>query len=281
MMKRRVNRTSFLLRAAAAAMVGLAMNADSARAQLRPLDPLDASMFQVDEDIGISFGAALFSDQRASLAGAQGRLWEFGTFEVWWRTGRVILTASGAAFRSLEEPSIYAAPHGDTRTPDGSLDDAGDFHVGTAVELLERGGERVFLRFGTRLPTTDNRVGLERDRTDFYALLGGTLRPLGTVLALEAGLGIHGTRDSELEQSDVLLYSASIGRSLGPVLPRLTLLGQVDGLRDRVLRGNEDLQELRLDVRVGDRRWLEVGAVRGLRTFSPGTGLRVAIGTRL
>lgn len=280
-MKRRVNRTSFVLRAAAAAMVGIAMNADAARAQLRPLDPLDWSMFDAEENVGVSVGAAGYSHQRASLAGVEGRLWELGTFEAWWRTGRVILIASGSSFRRLEEPAVFAAPHGDTDPPAGSLEDVGDFHVATAVELLERRDAGIFLRFGTRLPTTDNRVGLERDRTDFYALVGSTLRPVGAILSLEAGLGVHGTRDSELEQSDVLLYSASLGRELGPVLPRITLLGQVDGLRSRAPRGNEDLQELRLDVRVGDRRWLEVGAVRGLRTFSPGTGVRLVVGTRL
>lgn len=280
-MRRRVSRTSFVLRTAAAALVGFAMNADAARAQLRPLDPLDRSMFEAEENVGVSVGAAAYSHQRASLAGVEGRLWELGTFEAWWRTGRVILIASGSSFRRLEEPAVFAAPHGDTNPPAGSLEDAGDFHVATAVELLERSGSRVFLRFGTRLPTTDNRVGLERDRTDFYALVGSTLRPIGAILSLEAGLGVHGTRDPELEQSDVLLYSASIGRGFGPVLPRITLLGQVDGLRSRAPRGNEDLQELRLDVRVGDRRWLEVGVVRGLRPFSPGTGVRLVAGTRI
>ena len=63
------------------------------------------------------------------------------------------------------------------------------------------------LRFGTRLPTSDNAVGLDRDRTDFFALAGGRLRGERLSVAGEAGVGIFGTRSEHHEQSDALVYS--------------------------------------------------------------------------
>src|SRR5690606_36584954 len=109
--------------------------------------------------------------------------------------------------------------------------DAGDVLVSTMVLLTppERDVSAI-LRFGTRLPTTDNTVGLDRDRTDFFALLGGRLKTRQLYLAGEAGIGINGTHDPNYEQSDMLLYSVTAWYLHGLISPRITLVGHMDGM---------------------------------------------------
>jgi hypothetical protein len=61
------------------------------------------------------------------------------------------------------------------------------------------------------------------------------------------------------------------------VTPFLTVLGQED-LKERMLRGNEDLGEARLGVRVGGTRWIEAAFVAGYRDFSPANGFLIGGG---
>ena len=53
-----------------------------------------------------------------------------------------------------------------------------------------------------------------------------------------------------------------------------------DGLQDRAIRGNEELAELRLQLRTRSQTWVQVEAIRGLTEFSPRAGLSVAVGRR-
>jgi hypothetical protein len=135
------------------------------------------------------------------------------------------------------------------------------------------------LRFGSRLPTTDNRVGLERDQTDFFATVGGSVRQGGLSAALEAGVGINGTREPDYEQSDVLLYILTTEYVRGRIVPVLTVTGRADGLVNRTIRGNEELGELRLGIRTAGRYWVRADVVKGYTAFSPGTGFMLAAGT--
>jgi hypothetical protein len=143
--------------------------------------------------------------------------------------------------------------------------------------LTSNGARSTLLRFGTRLPTTDNRVGLDRDQTDFFALLGADQQSGNWHFSGEAGVGINGTRLANYEQSDVLLYAVEVRRRAGPVRIGLSMLGQED-LKTRHIRGNEDLGELRLGLRAGQRRWFEVVFVRGIREFSPELGVLIGGG---
>jgi hypothetical protein len=135
------------------------------------------------------------------------------------------------------------------------------------------------LRFGTRLPTTDNEVGLERDRTDFFAVLAGRLRRGPLWAGAEAGVGIYGTHDPQLEQSDMLVYSVSGGYRGAWLAPRLSLVGHMDGMVGTTIRGNEELAEARAALRFGRDVWAEVEALYGLQPFSPRTGFYLRIGT--
>ncbi|HUH11986.1 MAG TPA: hypothetical protein VMK65_02710 [Longimicrobiales bacterium] len=251
-----------------------------ARAQLRPLAPLDPTVFEAGVAGAASLGGAWLADQRAALAGVRGTLLEVGILSATVRTGRAALTLEATALRLFDDDLVFRAPSGGSRAPNGERRrDAGDVRLSTAVRLLGDPEALVGVRFGTRLPTTDNAVGLERDLTDFFALLFGAARRGPWRASAELGVGVHGVRVSDFEQVDVLLYAAALERTAA-VAPTLRVLGHYDGLRGWTLAGIEDLGEVRAGVRVGRARWLRVEAVRGYREFSPSGGVVVSAGAR-
>jgi hypothetical protein len=267
-------------RSFALAVVATALaSATPSEAQLRPLEPLDWEMLGSSRTAGVSVGGAVLAGQTAALAGSRGRLTELGNYRFSWRTGRVLLTASGTAVRSFEAEAAAgagASPAGTTRAR--TLRDAGDHRIATAVRLTPaRSLVHATLRFGTRLPTTDDRIGLDRDQTDFFALLGGSLSHGPLFGAAEAGVGIHGTRDPEFEQADVILYNARIELSRGRWAPSLTILGQADTFRGWEIPGNENLGEVRIGLRFGERYRLQTDWVRGFERISPSAGLLISL----
>jgi hypothetical protein len=249
-------------------------------AQLRPYEPIDWSLVDGEADLYLAAGLTMLDGQRAALAGTSGRLLEFGDFQLLLRSGRVILEAAGSLYRLLDEDEIFGPPHSLAEArPLGTRRDVGDFVVSTTVLLSppDRPATAMF-RFGTRLPTTDDRVGLERDRTDFFALLGGRIDQRRLRYTAEVGIGIHGTHNLEFEQADVLVYLLGLTLDAPYVRPSLLFLGQHNGLAGWRLRGNEDLAELRLRLRAGNDRWLQLEAVRGVTSYSPSRGARVTVG---
>lgn len=258
----------------------LLLAARAAPAQLRPLEPTEWSVFDSTGHVALRLGLGWLDGQRASLAGTEGRLLEVGRLETVVRIDRIALVASGTLLRLFDDRAVFASPTGGAGSPTGERRaDAGEYELATLLRLTSATAPAlVLLRFGTRLPTTDNRVGLGRDQTDFFALLGARVRRGPLSLRFETGLGIHGTRDPAFEQSDVWLYAAALEYRRRAIAASATLLGQSDGRRDRVLRGNEDLRELRLALRAGRRRWLEAALVHGLTEFSPGTGVLLTSG---
>ncbi|HLL48452.1 MAG TPA: hypothetical protein VK399_17250 [Longimicrobiaceae bacterium] len=253
----------------------------SAFAQLRPLDPAEWRVWEDGRTVVAWVGGGGFADQRASLAGTEGRLLEAGSFGVALRTGRVAFEAGGTVQRFFRDERVFAAPAGDALPDDdGRRHDSGDYRIATVVRLTRASAPALAtLRFGTRLPTTDNKVGLDRDALDFFALLGGQARRGALAASAEVGIGINGTRDPAWEQRDVLVYALGAEYALSPTLvPTLSLDGNVPGLPPRTPRGNEDLGEVRLGLRAGGRRWVRVELVRGFTDFSPSAGVIVAAG---
>lgn len=244
-----------------------------APAQLRPPEPVPWQAFEV-EDGFIEMGFGTLLDQKAALAGTEGRLHELAAFRAVWRLGRVALELAGTPVRLFDDESTFAAPAPGTRAPDGERrTDAGDFRVATTVLLTGFEGPLAgALRFGTRLPTTDNRVGLERDRTDFFAVFGGRFRHRRLRLAAEAGLGIHGTRDPDFEQVDPILYGGGVSYHVGRWRSSMVLTGRHDTRGGEDKRGNEDQSELRFGVRFGQSRWVGLTLIAGLAEFSPSAG---------
>ena len=268
------------MRQLAGAGLLLLCSATVARAQLRPIHPMEWNLFDDHRTVTSRIGASLFEHQRASLAGTEGELWELGDFSVAVRSGRVAVELAGTALRIFEDQEVFADPFGGARESTGKRRrDAGDIRVSTMVLLTPPDREAAaMLRFGTRLPTTDNEVGLERDRTDFFALLGGRLKHGPYFLSGETGVGINGTHDPRFEQSDVLMYSATAAYKGKWLSPRLSLVGHMDGMHGWTIRGNEELSELRLGARAGRRIWVEVEGVYGLQTFSPRSGVMLFAG---
>lgn len=252
--------------------------ADGAAAQLRPLDPVDWRDLE-GPAVSASLGADVFVDQRASLAGTSGRLLELAVFRLVWRLDRVAVAVSGTPIRVFHDRDVFSSPaQGALPTEDGRRVDAGDVRLSTLVRLNGADAPiETSLRFGVRLPTTDERVGLDRDKTDFFGTFGGRVRRGRMDLSGELGIGIHGSR-LDIDQTDPVLYGVRVLVDLAPLTPFLELAGQHDTRENGYRRGTEDLGEIRVGARVGTRTWASVAAVRGLATFSPGFGLRVRLG---
>jgi hypothetical protein len=249
-------------------------------AQLRPLEPVDWKLLREPGTLSVRIGVGVHHRQKASLAGLEGRLIEAGEIRAGWLSGRVMIEAGGTVRRLFDGYTRFAEPTGGAEPPAGErVSDRGAWRIATVIRFTEPDAPALLtLRFGTRLPNPDNRVGLDRDQTDFFALAGAHVRRAGLALGGEVGLGIHGTRNPEYEQSDVVLYTAVAEYRRGSLAPRFALMGQYDGNRRAMLRGNEDLSELRFGLRVGDARWVEVDVVRGLLPHSPASGILVAVG---
>ena len=250
------------------------------RAQLRPLEPPQWRMLDGAASFAAEVGTSRLVGQRASLAGTTGDLWEAGNFAVSWRTGRVILEAGGTAQRFFHETGSFRAPYPDVEvTADGDRHDSGDYRVSTTVRLTPSGFPATgVVRFGTRLPTTDNTTGLDRDALDFFATVGGFGSRGSVSVAAEAGLGINSTREQQFEQEDVLLYSLRMELGTSVFTPSLTLLGQKHGPAHSSIRGVEDLGELRAGLRVGRYFWARAEYVKGYESFSPSSGFIVTAG---
>ena len=270
-------------RAAAFALLlaGLLGAPRALEAQVRPLNPMGWSTFERPGGVFV-MGSAFLAGQRISLAGAEGHLYDFGVFEVTWSYERIAIRIGGTLLRVFDERKVYAEPVTDTRPPDGSSrTGAGAIEVSTLIWLTPPAAPvAVAFRFGTRLPTTDNREGLGRDQADFFTTIGVRLRDGPWDLSVEGGAGINGTRDPAHEQIDPILFVGAARYDAGQVDPFLEFTGQHDPRSDRDRRGNENLGEVRLGVVIGSQRWLKVSLARGWTSTSPDLGITAQFGTR-
>lgn len=266
------------IRLAALALLGFPR---AAHAQLRPTGPIEWDVLENARRWNFGLGAGLIEGQRASLAGTSGDLLEAGNFRIAYRSGRIGLEFTGTLARRFRDEEILRAPAPGTDSPTGRIrHDAGDVLATTLVRLNSADSPFLFaLRFGTRLPTTSNEPGLGRDRTDFFSTLAARYRTGRFAVSAETGLGILSTRTPGIDQLDVQNFCVSMESRFGPVLAMGSLVGQDDWHR-RVIRGNEDLSEVRLGFRAGDRRWISLTAIKGIAQYSPGYGVLLMIGVR-
>lgn len=261
-------------------LVAVCATSAPAGAQLRPLEPISWRIFDDGIRIAAEGRVASYRGQRASLAGTKGDLWEVPTVTVAWISGRFAILASGTGLRLFVERERFGPAYSGVRpSKNGRRDDSGEYTIGTAIRLTPP-SERVdaLLRFGTRLPTTRNERGLDRDATDFFATLAGRLRRSALAFSLEAGLGIASTRDSTFEQDDLLLYDARAEYGRGIVKPSIVIVGQAHLPGHKELRGVEDLSEVRLGFRMGSRTWISLEGIKGLETYSPAYGVSIGVG---
>ena len=272
--------TSTFLRAVAVTSVLVTSFAARASAQLRPLDPTDFRSLD-GERARVQLGVGVYYNQFASLVGTTGRLVEAGDVRASYRSGRIVIELAGTVQRFYREEKVINAPAEGVMesSQEGTRHDAGDYRVQTVLRLTgDTTGMVGILRFGTRLPTTDNRVGLERDQTDFFATLGTVFSSGNFFFGAEAGVGIHGTRLTSYEQSDVLIYAATIERRAALLSPFLSITGQND-MHGWSVRGNEDLGEVRAGLRIGNTRWATATFVHGYHRSSPDSGFLISVGS--
>lgn len=263
------------------AIIGaLAFTPGASVAQLRPLEPVQWRLFTDGLTIAADLGGSRLFDQRASLAGTEGKLWELGNFSLAWRTGRVVIEAAGTAQRIYDETRTFESPYPEVEpSDDGRRHDSGDYRISTTVRLTpESWTTKAVVRFGTRLPTTDNTTGLDRDAVDFFSTIGAASAQKAFAVAGEVGLGIHSTREPSFEQDDLLLYSIRGEYRGWKVVPSVALLGQMHGTTHSAIRGVENLGEVRAGLRAGSRRWLRLEVVKGYETFSPSSGVLLTAG---
>ncbi len=255
-------------------LLAAALLPGSAAAQLRPIEPVPWDALSSDGPV-LRVGMARHAGARAALAGTQGTLTEVGIYTGTWTLGRVAIEIGGVATRTFSDDSVYAAPVADTRASNGERHmDTGEHRFATTVLLTAPTSPvDVVMRFGTRLPTTDNAQGLGRDQTDFFGGFGGRVRRGAVEAAGEAGIGILGTRLTRPEQVDVLLYAARLGWNRERARVWLETVGQHDTRRSAELRGLEDLNEARFVGEVGGDRRLRVTLVRGLTPASVDLGI--------
>ena len=263
-----------------AALIGITVMSARADAQLRPLEPMQSRLFTERATVTAELGVSRLFDQRASLAGETGDLWEIGTFTAAWRTGRVILEVAGTAQRFFRATSRFETPYPDVEPADDRRrHDSGDYRLSTTVRLTPHDFPAVgTVRFGTRLPTTDNTTGLDRDAIDFFATVGLASDKGPLFVTGEAGLGIHTTRENRFEQDDLLLYALRAEYSFGGVSPSIAMIGQMHGTGHSAIRGVENLGELRAGLRAGRRYWVRAEYVKGYETFSPSQGFILTAG---
>lgn len=264
----------------AIAVGSFALAARPSQAQLRPLEAIPWRLFEGRSVAFAELGASRLFDQRASLAGTSGTLTELALFSVAWRTGRVAIEAAGTGQRVFREDSSFATAYPDVESvTDGKRHDSGDYRISTAIRVTpDNYPVTGVVRFGTRLPTTDNTTGLDRDATDFFATIGASGSRGILNVAGEGGLGIYGTREDRFEQDDLFVYSLRAELRFSSWVPTASVIGQQHGYAHSAIRGVENLSEARVGVRFGNQAWLRIEGVKGLTTFSPSGGILVTAG---
>jgi hypothetical protein len=269
-----------LRRAGLAAAALLAFATQPAAAQLRPLEPIPWHIVAAPGRFSFQAGVSRLDDQRISLAGESGVLWEIANFAAAFRTGRVVLEVSGTGQRVFRERDRFDEPLVGVEPADGGKrHDSGDYRLSTTVRVTPDDSPITgAIRFGTRLPTSDNTTGLDRDATDFFATIGAASAFSRLGISAEAGLGIHGTREESFEQDDLLLYALRAEYHAARITPSIAFLGQRHGTAHSAIRGLEDLGEIRFGLRSGRNRWIRAELVKGYETFSPSLGVIVSAG---
>lgn len=266
-------------RAVATSLIILFVVPATSHAQLRPLDPLEWRIFEPHSRAIVEIGGGVFRDHVAPLAGTRGRLIEVGNYLVAFRSGRIAMEIRGTAVWRMHEERVEREPLPVVDpAPDGVRTEAGALHATSAVRVSpDAWPVDVFFRFGATVPTASDESGLERDRTDIFALAGFRYRRGALLLTSEQGVGINGSQSADYPQTDMWTFNLGAAWDLGPGRLVAELVGRQDG-HSYVVPGNEDQHELRIGGDLGTDRWIGVRVVTGLSRYSPDAGLRIGAG---
>lgn len=251
------------------------LTAAPAAAQLRPLAPAD---WHADGH-SVACGAGYYRDIGVGILGARGALRSLGDCAAVLDLGGARVRLYGEAWRTFETDTVLADPPNSVRDLGPVRSDWGELVLETQLPVRFRGTPwRAGLRFGVRLPVSNDHIGLERDKTDLHIMaMGGFASGRWTGHA-EAGVGIHGTRVNWREQQDVLSYSVGAGYRVSDGVA--FHVGAVGHVNDRTERGNENQGEVRAALRWGRTYWTRLEVVAGYTEFSPRWGVRAQLGRR-
>lgn len=264
--------------AAALLLVGAA----PAGAQLRPLEPLPWRIFEGGTWGLVEAGTGVLWNHSATLAGSRGRLLEGGMYRIAVRSGRMAMEAGGTAVWRLDgERQIEPPLRGVQPAEHGVRQDAGVVYAASSLRMSpDSWPVAVLVRFGATVPTTSDESGLDRDRTDFFATIAARYHAGAFTLTAENGVGINGTLQHPNPQSDVWTFAYGATWDFARARAVAQIVGRQDG-HSYVIRGNEDLHELRVGFDYGRRVLLRARYVRGLSEFSTGHGFRAGAALRV
>jgi len=248
---------------------------------MRPLGPVFWEGFDLPRGEA-SGGVAIYSDQPATRAGVKGRLVEWGDLHATVRVGKVLFEAEGSVRRVLTEQVPFGRAEPDVqRAVAGRRSDTGDFRFLTTVMITDPPGSTdIAFRFGARLPTTDEVVGLERDQTDLFFTFAARWRGESFTAFAESGLGIFGTAQSAPDQTDPILYMLGVSVPRTHINTQVEWVGHYDPRAPGPPPGNDHLSELRVRLRTQGTLWVEAMGLTGLAEHSPGYGLVLRLGRR-
>ncbi len=257
----------------------LALGALPLSAQLRPL-PL--VQWEEVESGYARCGLGYYDGQRASLAGISGDMLQLGECTVAFSVGGAQIRVADLVYRRLSTVTRFAEPAPDVVLQnETALRDFGDVTLETVIPVGLPGAFSGGFRFGSRIPSSDNRIGLDRDQADIHLALMAGLNTTNRGVTAEAGVGINGVRSSRNEQQDVLIYALRGWLRTPRALLHTAMLGQRFWNHPVTQRGNENLNEFRMGARTTGTWWIELEGVRGTARHSPTYGLRLGLGRTL
>src|SRR5215203_125467 len=250
----------------------------SAFAQQRPLQTEDPETIGSGRAL-IEAGIDYDRDVYLPVSGLRGNLTTLPSFGVSLGVSSIAeIQFDWGLYQKLKiTDQVTGAPLAHLLELDGdTTDDFGDIRIGAKVRLLSETAGRPAIGswFSTRLPNAGNESGLGKDVQDFASALtiGKTVQSVRVVANI--GLQMIGKPTEAVAQDDLMIYSLSVARAMGP---RGEIVGEFVGranFANIVTPGAEDRGLLRFGTRYtinGVR--LDAGVLIGLTPRDPAIGL--------
>lgn len=205
---------------AALVLAALAVAAPAALAQQRPLQTEDPEVIGAGR-LMFEAGVDYRRDVYYPVSGLRGNLFTVPPMGVSIGVSSIAeIQIDGGLYQKLYiTDQVMNAPFSDQLKLDsGSTADVDDFNLGAKIRFLSESANRpsMAVRFSTRLPNASNESGLGKDMQDFTGqiLVGKTVQSIRVVL--NVGMLILGNPTKPAAQDDLLTYSLSVARAIGP-----------------------------------------------------------------
>jgi hypothetical protein len=178
----------------------------------------------------LEFGVDYERDAVFPLSGLRGNLFTLPPFGVSVGVSSIAeIQFDGGLYQKLSITGKTPAPFSSVLHLDGdSTADVGDLNIGAKIKFLNESATRpaMAFRFSTRLPNAGNESGLGRDVQDFQATIVGAKTVQSVRAVVNAGFQILGNPLQPAAQDDLLIFSLSIARAVGP---KAEIVGEYSG----------------------------------------------------